>query len=262
MKKLFLLFVFGVYGVIASAQIKFDVQTPEGHKLTFQVLEQDENKVEIVKGKIKKGMDLIIPDVVSYEGNDYVVEAIGEEAFKSTKVKNVVLPPTVKYIGLFAFMKAKDLENILLPEGLEVISSAAFFHCIKLQEIRIPSTVQFLGTWAFTIWDGGFTARRCVIKNLPSIVTEENCETCGLKASSVKIYYDQNPEKAGEAPNYAEITKYIYKAEEDEEKLQRKIQRAENMAAISNALSGVRFTPAPVPSVRAQPRRPQPAPRR
>lgn len=216
MKRL-LLFVLaiGIFGNIAAASLKFKVKTPEGHTIKYEVINPEEKIVAVEEASVKKKIDLVIPDVVSYEGNEYVVEAIAKRAFQNSKVRNVILPNTIKHIGYLAFGRSIKLESIILPEGLEVIDDWAFFMTERLKRISIPSTVQYVGLCAFSdLVNLSYTLKNCNIENLTPIVTTDNCEYCGLTVGSVMSYYMKHPEKMYEARYYNSVSQYIPTAEE------------------------------------------------
>lgn len=74
---------------------------------------------------------VIIPEKV---GQDRIVTAIGDEAFKAcTAMGEVVIPETVTSIG-----------------------KAAFYSCDNLRKITIPASVKFIGELAFANCDGIF----------------------------------------------------------------------------------------------------------
>ena len=77
----------------------------------------------------------------------------------NTGINYVVLPPTVKEIGQFAFARS-SLTSIVLPNGLERISYGAFYHCDNLSSITIPDSVLFVEPNAFshTTWLEDFFA--------------------------------------------------------------------------------------------------------
>jgi len=66
-----------------------------------------------------------------------------------SKLKQVEIPSTVKYIGGRAFMGCSKLSNISLSTGLVSIEEYAFYGCSSLVEITIPSTVNSIGSNAF-----------------------------------------------------------------------------------------------------------------
>lgn len=82
--------------------------------------------------------------------NDGLV-SIGEGAFWNThvrgKIKELVIPSTVQYIGDRAF-KGQKIEKLVLPEGLETIGDNAFSDCM-LTEVDLPTTLKRIPEKAF-----------------------------------------------------------------------------------------------------------------
>jgi hypothetical protein len=68
---------------------------------------------------------------------------------RAGKVKQVILPSTVKRIGDNAFDNCAALESINLPEGLTYLGAYAFQYCTSLTEISFPSTLKEIGNSAF-----------------------------------------------------------------------------------------------------------------
>ena len=64
-------------------------------------------------------------------------------------IHSVVMPNTVKEIGVAAFSYCNELTNVTLPRDLKVIGNAAFNNCRELTEIIIPDGVEKIGAWAF-----------------------------------------------------------------------------------------------------------------
>lgn len=112
---------------------------------------------------------VIIPN--TYKGKK--VLAVGMDAFRNSKVKNVTLPDTIQIIKAKAFYNCKNIERfevprdvtvirgeafsnmsslraINLPEGLKEIRGGAFAYNEKLKEISLPSTLTYLGGSAFS----------------------------------------------------------------------------------------------------------------
>lgn len=118
--------------------------------------------------------DIIVPASVTYEGNTYIVERIGEGAFaecdglksvvipntvltiddeafgESVNLKRVEIPNSVRTIGENAFGDCEKLVSIHLPEKLTLIASKTFKSCTSLTEIEIPSAVESIGQRAFS----------------------------------------------------------------------------------------------------------------
>ena len=66
-----------------------------------------------------------------------------------SNLKTIQFPPSLKYIGGYAFSGCSSLEKIGLP-GLDRIDNYAFQNCSSLKEVRIPSTLQKVGDNAFS----------------------------------------------------------------------------------------------------------------
>ena len=77
------------------------------------------------------------------------VETILTRFFVNTKIKEIILPDSVKTIELGAFDSCKELVSVKLNEGLISVDIAAFSNCTGLTEIEIPSTVTEIDETAF-----------------------------------------------------------------------------------------------------------------
>ena len=83
--------------------------------------------------------NVVIPEKVLFKGE---VIAIDNNAFRNNnKLKSIVIPEGVVYVGEYAFENCKNLERIVLPQSLKKIGKGAFMHCEKLKEIAIPRAV-------------------------------------------------------------------------------------------------------------------------
>lgn len=93
-----------------------------------------------------------IPPAVTYNGTEYTVVAISDNAFicnTSTYLAEVHFPDTLKTIGQYAFRGCSLLTSISLPAGLETIDARAFAFCEGLTEVRLPAGLKTLGEGAF-----------------------------------------------------------------------------------------------------------------
>ena len=87
--------------------------------------------------KIKK---VVLPRTVSY---------IGQMAFEDCKsLKSINVPAGVKYLDA-TFWGCSSLTEIDLPDGLERIDSFSFANCIKLKKVRLPYTLKIIYEDAF-----------------------------------------------------------------------------------------------------------------
>ena len=78
------------------------------------------------------------------------VEVIRSYTFAGCiRLKRVVLPSTIKYIGYRAFNCCEKLEEIIIPDCVKIIKGCAFAGCKSLKSVCIPCGVQEIGDDAF-----------------------------------------------------------------------------------------------------------------
>lgn len=78
------------------------------------------------------------------------VAELGKEAFGYIKrVRNVVIPNSVKTMDTHVFCSCENLESVQLSENLKRIEWASFGSCYSLKSIIIPDGVEYLGESAF-----------------------------------------------------------------------------------------------------------------
>ena len=78
------------------------------------------------------------------------IECIDFHAFEECgKIKEVILPDSVRIIESKAFKMCSGLERVHFSGKLESIGQDAFAHCDSLQEIHLPETVKEIGKNAF-----------------------------------------------------------------------------------------------------------------
>lgn len=61
----------------------------------------------------------------------------------------VVLPSSVKRIGMSAFAECDGLREVTLPEGLINIGSWAFYGCTGLTSVTLPASLKVVDLYAF-----------------------------------------------------------------------------------------------------------------
>ena len=85
--------------------------------------------------------DITIPESVSFDGVEYAVTSIGNNAFKDCRSLNSVsIPESVTSIGFKAFFGCENLTEITIPGSVASIRSSAFEDCISLTTITIPES--------------------------------------------------------------------------------------------------------------------------
>lgn len=96
--------------------------------------------------------NVVVPETVVYNGNEYIVTEIGNQAFRGqSKLTSVSIPSSVKKIDDKAFLGCVSLANVSIHDNssLEYIGREAFSSCKRLSSIYIPSNVMTIGEEAF-----------------------------------------------------------------------------------------------------------------
>ena len=93
---------------------------------------------------------VIIPDVVTYNGEKYTVVAIESGAFLGKDyIVSVIIPNTVTSIGQSAFRECENLSSVVMPNSITNIGNAAFWGCSNLTSFTIPDSVKHIGAAIF-----------------------------------------------------------------------------------------------------------------
>lgn len=111
--------------------------------------------------------ELIIPESVTFNGNNYYVTIIGDEAF----------------------YYCRDLTgNLIIPNSATEIKGRAFSECSRLTSINIPNSVTYIGYGAFGDCDGLTSVY------IPNSVTQIECNPfCGCLGLEEIIVDTDNP---------------------------------------------------------------------
>lgn len=89
-----------------------------------------------------------IPSVVSNQGRNFTVTAIGDEAFGWSAIESITLPATITTIGDRAFNYCQSLKQISLPDAITAIGEHAFEGC-GLRAIAIPPLIEVIQPFTF-----------------------------------------------------------------------------------------------------------------
>ena len=135
-------------------------------EMAFKYLSKEDRTVAVTYMDIRE-MDrwiyvadtLVIPEKVTYEGIEYTVTAIGESAFGKSKIKHLVIPPSVREIKRRAFGTVEELEELIIPNTVKIIGDEVFagnMHYLGSSYPKVvvfPETVESLGKGLFA-WSG------------------------------------------------------------------------------------------------------------
>lgn len=90
-----------------------------------------------------------VPYSVTYNGVDYTVTGIGNNAFRNcSNLTRVSMPTSISRIGANAFYYA-GLTSLSIPTAVTIIGEKAFYHCSQLTSLNIPVNVTSIGNRAF-----------------------------------------------------------------------------------------------------------------
>lgn len=123
-----------------------------------------------------KSFDGIFGDEISYSSFDECqyfinVTSISNEQFNNWDITSIVLPKSVKSIGLSAFSGCAFLTSIEIPDGVETIKYYTFYKCSSLVSITLPNSITQIQSAAFS---------NCA--KLSSIILPEGLENIGPSA--------------------------------------------------------------------------------
>lgn len=112
----------------------------EYHVIENGVCTQCGNKIED-----SQGLDFILDETATY----YICSGMG-----SCMDTQVIIPTQynnkpVREINEFAFMDCEKIRSVVLPAGITYIGEGAFQFCRKLQHVVVPDTVLSIGSGAF-----------------------------------------------------------------------------------------------------------------
>ncbi len=101
-------------------------------------------------GKVEKGYYDDGKHPETYEIPEGVEKISSGCFYKTWGIQEIVLPSTLKEIGIMSFFKCQSLRLIELPDGLEYISEDAFSYCFSMTgALYIPDSVKEIGHHAF-----------------------------------------------------------------------------------------------------------------
>lgn len=149
MKRLFL-FSYLLLTIVGLSAQTFSF-TYEGARLQYTITNIYTGTCEVTDCYEAEG-DIIIPNSVQYEGENYGVQGIAARAFSHLSahgITSVKLQNSVQYIGDYAFSGLPLLKHILIPVSVKKIGESAFEYCVSLSSVNIYSSVDNIGKNCF-----------------------------------------------------------------------------------------------------------------
>lgn len=124
-----------VVGNVADCIAKTDNDTPSKIADAFLALLEKNTDAKIILDL--SGTD----DLTAIPANAFK----GNSSFHCENLSGIILPQSVKSIGIYAFNTCINLVDVVLPKMLDSIGNMTFHCCYSLSEIVIPEGVQELG---------------------------------------------------------------------------------------------------------------------
>ena len=142
MKNQLLLFVLAFLPIVASANaVEIDG--------IYYNLVTKTYVAEVTSHPNKYSGSVVIPENITYEGNDYRVTSIGSRAFDGCyNLTSITIPNSVTSIGGSAFYNCSNITSITIPNSVTSLGSA-FGHCSALKSITISNSVTSIESHTF-----------------------------------------------------------------------------------------------------------------
>ena len=135
--------------------------------LYYNVLSESEKTVELIPWPDVEYTGAVeIPSVVTGNGTEYTVVAIGEKAFEwNMKLESVSMPATLTSIGSNAFYGCRKISTLTVPQGVTHIGAEAFSQCARLVDVKLPESLSVIEIQLFAGCEALKTSRCPSVSN-------------------------------------------------------------------------------------------------
>ena len=95
--------------------------------------------------------NVVIPEKVSYNNEEYVVTSLSTSAFSDQNaITSIQLPNSIIEIGARCFSSCDALATVDLPDNITSLPDYCFSYCKSLNSITLPNNITSLGDYCFT----------------------------------------------------------------------------------------------------------------
>ena len=121
----------------SDANTTFDIALIDGNIDGNEIIDNGiryslnlQDKTAMVQSNDYKG-DIVIPQSVKYDGNDYAVTSLEKKCFYNcTGLISITLPDGITSLGDQCFYNCTGLTSITLPDGITSLGNSCFYYCI------------------------------------------------------------------------------------------------------------------------------------
>ena len=93
--------------------------------------------------------DIVIPESISYDENNYSVVRATNGAFQNTDITGITLPNSITSLGNSCFKLCNKLTSVKLPDNITSLGDETFMGCSDLSVIELPKKLISLGVSCF-----------------------------------------------------------------------------------------------------------------
>ena len=105
-----------------------------------------DGQATVVRQSRNINKDIVIPESISYNSNNYNITSVGDAAFGGCAgLTSITIPDSVTSIGNRAFSGCSGLTSITIPDSVTSIGEDAFYNCSGI--IEIENGVSYVDGW-------------------------------------------------------------------------------------------------------------------
>ena len=86
------------------------------------------------------GGDIVLPEKVTIDGQEYTIESVGEGFANNAKITSVKIPEGYKTIETSVFEGCANLKSVSIPGTMSMISASAFKDCLNLETVTFADS--------------------------------------------------------------------------------------------------------------------------
>ncbi|MBO7651822.1 MAG: leucine-rich repeat domain-containing protein [Bacteroidales bacterium] len=193
MRRLFAIFLFAILFGSYAFSYDFSAVCESGQTLYYTIISSTEpyavqvvpeNSTSPYYSTNPRG-DLVIPTIVTNNGNTYSVTRISNAFRSCTGLTSLTIPSSVTWIDSYAFCGCSGLTLVSIPNSVTRIGQCAFSGCSGLTEVTIPNSVTSIECSAFS------GCRGLSYVSIPSSVTSIDCSAFDNCSELTSIIVEQ-----------------------------------------------------------------------